>query len=127
MALQGMDIEVHDIDIQTNQFGVYEIEGMFSEYVIQPVRYLVSERMRSHLGNLEINGVEIDIIGDVQKLLDDRVWEDPIKVDGYKHWVDFDNLRVPVLSLDYEYEAYLKMGRIEKAKKIKSWLETKHV
>lgn len=29
MALQGMDIEVHDIDIQTNQYGAYEIESFF--------------------------------------------------------------------------------------------------
>ena len=29
MALQGVDIEVHDIDIQTNQHGAHEIENIF--------------------------------------------------------------------------------------------------
>lgn len=125
MALQGMNIDVHDIDIQSDQFGVYEIENLLSEYVTQPVRYLASERMRSHLGNLEIDRVKIDIMGDVLKLLENQVWEESVRVERYKHWVDFDNIRVPVLSLDYEYEAYLKMGRIEKAEKIRNWLDNK--
>ena len=31
MALQGMEIEVHDIDIQTDRQGAYEIESKFPE------------------------------------------------------------------------------------------------
>ena len=37
MALQGMDIEVHDIDIQTDEQGASEIEGLLFEYVVNPV------------------------------------------------------------------------------------------
>jgi hypothetical protein len=123
MALQGMDIKIHDIDIQTDQNGVYEIERLFSEYVVKPVHYLASERMRSHFGNLEIDGVKIDIMGDVQKLMDDQTLEEPVNVERHLRWVNFDNLFIPVLSLEYEYVAYLKMGRIKKAEKIKNWLD----
>ena len=31
MILQGMDLEIHDIDIQTDQRGAYAIESCFSE------------------------------------------------------------------------------------------------
>ena len=31
MALQGMDIPVHDIDLQTDRSGAYEIERLFPE------------------------------------------------------------------------------------------------
>lgn len=123
MALQGMDIKIHDIDIQTDQYGAYEIAGLFSEYVVKPVHYLASESMRSYFGVLEIEGVKIDIMGDIQKLLDDQTWEEPVKVEIYKRWENFENLYVPILSLEYEYEAYLKLGRIQKAEKIKNWLD----
>jgi hypothetical protein len=123
MALQGMDIEVHDIDIQTSQHGAYEIEGYFPEYIVKPVHYLASERMRSHLGVLEIEGVKVEIIGDVQKLLDGQVWEKPVNVKQYRRWINVEGMQVPVISLEYEHQAYLKMGRIEKAEKIKKWLD----
>ena len=123
MALQGMDIKIHDIDIQTDQSGTYEIAGLFSEYVVEPVHYLASESMRSHFGILEIDGVKIDIMGDVQKLLENQTWEEPVKVERYLRWVNFDNLLVPVLSLEYEYEAYRNLGRLQKAEKIKNWLD----
>jgi len=32
-------------------------------------------------------------------------------------------MRIPVLSLEYEYRAYLRLGRREKAEKIRRWLE----
>ena len=31
MALQGMRLEVHDIDLQTDEIGAYEIEKRFAE------------------------------------------------------------------------------------------------
>ena len=123
MALQGMDVEVHDIDIQTNQRGAYEIEDLLFEYVVKPVGYSVSQRIRSHFGALEIDSVKVEIMGDVQKLLDNQVWEEPVQVEQYRHWKSFEGIQVPVLSLEYEYEAYRKLGRLEKAEKIKSWLE----
>ena len=127
MALQGMEIKIHDIDIQTDQSGAYEIAGIFSEYVVEPVHYLASESMRSHFGVLEIGCVKIDIMGDVQKLLEDITWEEPVKVEQYIRWVNFDNLHVPVLSLEYEYEAYLQLGRLQKAEHIKKWLDGNHL
>lgn len=127
MALQGLDVEVHDIDIQTDQPGAYAIQDLMFEYVVQPVRYLASEKIRSHLGALDIDGVKVEIMGDVQKLLENQVWEEPVQVEQYRHWISFEGLRVPVLSLEYEIEAYRILGRLEKAEKIKNWLGKKHL
>lgn len=126
MALQGMDIEVHDIDIQTDRQGAYEIEDLFSEYIVKAVHYSASERIRSHFGSLEIDGIKVEIMGDIQKLIDSQVWEEPVKVEQYRRWVNFEGMQVPVLSLEYECDAYLKLGRIEKAAKIKRWMEEDH-
>jgi hypothetical protein len=123
MAIQGMDVEVHDIDIQTDQRGAYEIEGLFSEHVVTAIYYKISERIRSHFGILEIEGVRVEIMGDVQKLLDTQNWEEPINIEQYRRWISFEGMQVPVLSLEYEYHAYRGMGRFEKAEEIKSWLD----
>jgi len=123
MALQGMPVEVHDIDIQTDKDGAYEIERCFAEFVIEPVRYSETERIRSYLGMLEIDGIKVEIMGDIQKRLGNRSWEEPIKVERYRRWVEVDGMRIPVLSLEYEYQAYLRLGRVKRAGILRSWLE----
>jgi hypothetical protein len=103
MALQGMDIEVHDIDIQTDRQGAYKIESKFPEYVIAPVHYSESERIRSYFGKLDIVGVKVEIMGDIQKRVNEQTWEEPVKVDHYRHWVEIEGMQIPVLSLEYEH------------------------
>jgi hypothetical protein len=123
MALQGVPVEIHDIDIQTDQNGAYEIEKRFAEYGIQSVHYLESERMRSHFGKLEIDGITVDIMGDIQKRLDDQSWETSVEIERYRRWVEVGEMRIPVLSLEYEYQAYLTLGRSDKAEMLRSWLQ----
>jgi len=123
MSLQGMAITVNDIDIQTDRDGAFEIESCLSAYAVEPVRYLVSERIRSYLGRLEMDGIQVEIMGDIAKRLDDQTWKAPIQVAQYRRWLEIDGLRIPVLSLAYEYQAYLKLGRMEKADMIRQFLQ----
>jgi len=123
MALQGMSIEVHDIDLQTDEIGAYEIERRLAEHIIQPVRYVASERIRSHFGRLEIEGVEVEIMEALQKWVDGKGWEQPVEVTKYRRFVEVDGMSVPVLSLAYEQQAYQKLGRLDKARAIRRWLE----
>ena len=123
MALQGMDIEVHDIDIQTDQHGAYEIESRLAEYVVKPVRYSVSERIRSYYGVLEIDGIKVEVMGDIQKRVGEQTWEESVKVEHYRCWVEIEGMQVPVLSLEYEYQAYVELGRVEKAEMLREWLQ----
>lgn len=123
MVLQGMPLQVHDIDIQTNKVGAYEIEGTFAEYIIKPVRFIESEQICSHLGMLEMDGILVEIMGDIRHRQDNYTWDDPVTVETYRQWLDIGDLQVPVMALDYEYHAYLRLGRIEKAEMIRSWLK----
>jgi len=83
------------------------------------------ERIRSHFGALEIDGIKVEIMGDIQKMLDDGTWDSPVDLDHHKRFVNFNNMQIPVLSLEYEYEAYLRMGRIEKANILKEYIKHK--
>ncbi|SFJ95488.1 nucleotidyltransferase domain-containing protein [Thermoflavimicrobium dichotomicum] len=121
MALQGVPVEVHDIDIQTNRSGAYRLEELFSAYVARRVAFSSTDRIRSHFGALNIRGIQVEIMGDIEKRLPDGTWEEPVDLRTVRHFIEVEGRRIPVLSLDYEYEAYLKLGRAEKADLIRKY------
>ncbi len=123
-ALQGVPIEPHDIDIQTDKEGAYEIERLFSEFVVRPLKFRESERIRSYFGTLIIDGIKVEIMGDIQKKVNNE-WEPPVDINKYKCFMQIEGMKIPVLNLEYEYQAYLKLGRIKKAEMLKEFLEKK--
>ena len=122
-ALQRVPVQPNDIDIQTDKAGAYEIENLFSDVVIRKVKFSATERIKSHFGALQIDGIEVEIMGDIQKRGADGVWEEIVDPAHYRCLVEVDGLLVPVLSLEYEYQAYLKLGRTERAKMLRRWLD----
>ncbi len=120
--LQGLTIKVNDIDIQTDENGAYQIEKSLIEFQVKPVLFSSTDNIQSHFGELNIDGIKIEIMGDIQKKNSNGDWENPINLSQYKKFVKVEEMRIPVLSLDYEYEAYLKLGRYEKAEMLKNWL-----
>lgn len=127
-ALQGVPVEPHDIDIQADKPGVYAIERLFAEYVTRPVALSATSTIRSHFGALEIDGVKVELMGDIQ--MPDAggaccawgAWGEPADLNRHKRLVEIDGMRLPVLSLEYEYQAYVKLGRVETAERLRKWL-----
>ena len=121
-ALQGVPVSPHDIDLQTTAAGAYEIERRCAEYVTRPVSFATTERIQSHFGALSIAGLPVEIMGDIQKRLPDVSWAPPPDLPRHRHFVMFEGLCVPVLSLAYEAEAYRTLGRHETAGLLERWL-----
>ena len=53
LALRGIPVQVHDIDIQTDKRGAYAFEKIFSEYASRTVTFSSSNEMRSFLESLQ--------------------------------------------------------------------------
>jgi hypothetical protein len=121
-ALQGVPLEPHDIDIQTDEAGAYEIEHLFAEYVTREVLFSSTDKIRSHFGELMIDGIKVDIMGNIEKRLHDGTWEGSVDMELNKKFVEVAGMRIPVLSLEYEYQAYLKLGRRDTAEMLEKWL-----
>ena len=121
-ALQDLPVRPNDIDIQTDEAGAYEIERLFANRVTEPVKIREEKKMRSHFGILDIDGVRVEIMGDICKKTETGDWGEPVELDHFKQFVEFSGMRIPVLSLSYEYKAYLTLGRMEKAMMLKEWL-----
>ncbi len=64
-ALQSLPLTPHDIDIQTDTPGAYEIERRFASYVTRKVAFSSIERIRSHFGALQIDGITVELMGDL--------------------------------------------------------------
>ncbi len=121
-ALQGVPVSPDDLDIQTDEAGAYEIERLFSEFVVRKVAFSSAERIRSHFGVLSVDGVTVEVMGDIQKKCDDGSWDDPVDLDRHKRVVHVEGINVPVLSLEYECQAYKRLGRTDKAAMLEKWL-----
>lgn len=125
-ALRGIDVSPPgDIDVQTDTAGAYEIEERLAVYSMRPVTFSEAEQMRSHFGALKIEGVTVEIMGDIQHRRPDGSWTDPVDVAARREWVAVDGMRLPVLSLEYEAEAYRRIGREETASQLRTWTELK--
>jgi len=122
LALQGLPVEVHDIDLLTDEAGAYEIERRLAEFATRGVRFSADEGVRSHFGTLMINGIKVDIMGDLQIRSEDGNWEDVPAPDSCKRLVEVEGMSIPVRSLEYECEAYRKLGRVGKAEMVRKWL-----
>lgn len=122
MALQGVPLEAHDIDLQTDAAGAYAIGQRLSAFVVTPVHERISPRIRSHFGVFVIDGVTVEVMGAVQKLID-GLWEASVTVEEHRRWFLLEGQTVPVLSLVYEEQAYRAFGRIERAELLRRWLD----
>ena len=121
-VLQGMEIEVNDINLQTDAAGVYDIEKVFAENIVRSLRFSRSDKIASHWGELNIDRVKVEIMGGLQKKLPDGTRESPVDVKRHREFISFEGMVLPVLSLAYEEQAYRTLGRIEQADQIKEWL-----
>lgn len=122
MALQGMPVTVHDIDLQTDAAGAYKIAHIFAGHITRPVTLTSTEIIRSHFGAFQLNGIQVEIMGDLEKRLGNGRWEPPPNLHKHRRFVDRKNRRIPVLDLAFEWDAYKKMGRLDKADFLRKWL-----
>ncbi|MGD2247092.1 MAG: hypothetical protein PVF58_01715 [Candidatus Methanofastidiosia archaeon] len=123
LALQGLMTEIHDIDIQSDEKGAYAIEQLFSDFITKKVKFSSSQKICSHFGAFIIDDIKVEIMGDIQKRDEKGIWKNPPDLTKHIQWVKIEGMEIPVLSLEYEYQAYMLLGRTEKAEKIKNFLE----
>ncbi len=120
LRLQGLDLSVHDIDLQTDARTIYLLEKELAEFMKAPVHVWESEHTLSYHGQAEIHGLQVEFLGDVRHRGEDGVWQPPVDIQSVLVWVEWRGLQIPVLSLAHEVEAYEKMGRTQKAEMIRS-------
>lgn len=121
MALQGMDINPHDLDIVMRFKDLDKIWLLFSEYDPSPVKKL-EKPVANEVWDVKVNicSVEVQIFGEkdsgvyVSKLLGHKVKNLKIKT-----------FEIPCFTLEAESQAYAETNRQKKADKIKEFIKNR--
>ncbi|WP_049901760.1 nucleotidyltransferase domain-containing protein [Halococcus agarilyticus] len=116
LALRGIPVEPGDIDVMTDGPGAEVIERRLEEYVESGVARSrsVEHRIASDFGMLDIGGVRVEIMGDVEHLVDGE-WVSTADIATNREFVGVDGHDVPVMALEREREGYRELGRDQRA------------
>jgi hypothetical protein len=120
LRLQGVDLSVHDLDLQTDAKTVFLLENELAECMKVPVHLWETEHTLSYHGQAEIHGLQVELLGDIRHRQPDGTWGTSLDIKSILVWVEWQGLEIPVLSLEHEAVAYEAMGRLEKAERIRS-------
>lgn len=114
--LQGVDVSVNDIDLQTDAASAMAVAEALAEYVVTLPRPRESERISSIFGTLMVVGVPVEIMGGLRKRTGPgAAWGPPTDPAAHRVLVRHVGMTVPVLSLAYEADAYEAIGRPDRA------------
>lgn len=119
LALQGIDVHPTDIDITTDRDGAYSINEILKSYEVKPIEFGIKGSFRSYFGNLIINDIKIDILGDFSL----KVGKKWINVSNPRlkaiKTVKIGNYEMPVTPLENHLEIYKAMNRDKDKEKIR--------
>jgi hypothetical protein len=122
LRLHGLDISVNDLDLQTDASTIFLLEKKLSPFIKSTVHFWETEHTLSYHGQAEIQGLQVELLGDIRHRLADQTWSESLQIESVLVWVEWHDLEVPVLSLEHEALAYERMGRTQKAALIRSAL-----
>jgi hypothetical protein len=122
LRLQGVDVPVHDLDLECNSADIYRIEKALAGFIKTPVHIWETGRMRSLDGKAEMNGVEVELVAEMEFQNPDGSWKRPKDLER-KILVDWQEMQVPVFRLEEEAAAYEAMGRMEKVQLIRETIQ----
>jgi len=125
LALQGVRIKPKDIDILTTKNGAFKMNKLFRKYQIKPVKFRHSDHFQSFFGEFKINGVKIEIMGNLKERLKGKWVSLSHRLKTHKI-IEIGKMKVPVSNLKDQLKFYSKSSRRKdkiKAQKIKEVLK----
>lgn len=120
--LLGLDLECRDVDVQSDERGAYEIATRLAGWIVEEVVLRSSVKVQSHFGRIRFEDLHLDVevMGAVRKLTTDGLWSAPTDPAHHRMLIPVGPRQVPVLSVEYEAEAYEWFGRDARARLLRS-------
>jgi hypothetical protein len=114
LAIRGINVEVHDIDIFINKKDIEKIPPIFDSNTKRTLEYVQTDALniRSLWGTYIFDEAEIDIVSEVEHKINGKWKRINIKKTTK---VVFEGMKFKILDLEEEYDGYLALGRTEKA------------
>lgn len=122
LYLQGVDIEVHDVDIVTDEDGSKYLDDLLKDYCVKKMEYSSTEKYKSYFGIYEIDNVKVEIMGEFQYRLKNGDWSKPNHTNEIYNY-KYNNEEIQVLKLEQELIEYENSGKTNTIIKIKEKLK----
>ena len=122
LALQGVNVEPHDIDLLTDRQGAFRINAMLKKYEKKAVDYAETEKVSSFFGVFEIQGVKVEVMGDYRERQGTK-WVSLSKRLANPKTIEVDGIRIPVSSLEDQLVSYRRLKRPKDAEKTRKILQ----
>ena len=119
----GFDLEPHDVDLETDRFSADQFARLYMDQAVWSLHLRESECMQSWFARYDIDDVQVEVMGDCQYRSTDGGWVAPRPLEKRIRRIDWQDLSLPLLDLEDEREICTLMGRLEKAERIRAWLE----
>lgn len=120
LVLQGLDMNVDDVDVLCDAKTALNANLKLSEYLAEEVAFKGSLKFKSYFGKFLIDGVKVEIMGDWQIFNEKKGWSKVYNAstENIAH-VQADGLEIPVTKIELELEVFALMGRWTAYQKIK--------
>lgn len=115
LYFEGLNSHVNDIDIVVHEDDYLALLEVLNEYdyiYMEPNDSYLTE----HFFSLKSEDIDVDIMINFKVVRNDKIYNYPFNI---KKQISVDDTLIFLASLDEWHEAYLAMGRIDKAKLIK--------
>ena len=122
LVFWGFDLKPHDIDLETDRFSAEQFDRLFANQAVWSLHLRKSESMQSYFARYDIEGVQVEVMGDCRYRLPDGEWVAQRPLEKRIRRIDWQDLSLPLLELEDEQESCVLMGRLEKAERIRAWL-----
>ena len=114
LALQGINVTPHDIDILTDREGVIRIQESLKNYNVVPISHSSNEKYDSYFGTFKVKGIKVEVMGDLRVFRSGK-WstlQNPSTVDIVN--TNLEGVSIPVVSVKSQTESGYLIERLKK-------------
>ena len=114
LALQGIDVTPHDIDILTDHEGAIRIQESLKKYNVVPISHSSNEKYDSYFGTFKMKGIKVDVMGDLMVFRSGK-WstpQNPSTVDITNK--NLEGVLIPVVSVKSQTESGYLSERLKR-------------
>jgi S-adenosylmethionine-dependent methyltransferase len=112
LALHGVPLPAKDLDLEMSAQDAVRFQQRYAPFAVMPVALRQDERYRSYFGRFEIDGVTVEVMGDLKRR-EGVAWKP--SANSTRELLDLDGVAVQAAWLEEETLANLRRGRLERA------------
>jgi len=126
LVLQGLEMNVDDIDLLTDKETALICNRLLGDYLIERVSYSQSNKFRSYFGRFKINNIPVEVMGEWQIKDQKGKWGDVFDASEDEiRKIEFNNILIRVTKIETELSMFAQMARWRAYHKIKRQIKEK--